>query len=240
MIFTMDGKIRYSEVGEDKKLTVTKLVNYLQDSVMLHSEHVGEGIKSLGARKEGWFLTAWQIDIDEVPTVYDDVKVHTSPYDFKGGFGFRNFWMENTEGKRMVAANSCWIFMDLDKMCPKKITEEAMEPYLPMIPAIEMEYLPRKIKVPADCQPLLPVKVTSDLLDSNHHVNNCQYIDVAMKVLELSRMPRRIRAEYKKAAVLGEVFHPFYKEENGNFLVDLQDGNGTTFAVVTFEYSIGE
>ena len=69
MIFTMDGKIRYSEVGEDKKLTVTKLVNYLQDSVMLHSEHVGEGIKSLGARKEGWFLTAWQIDIDEVPTV---------------------------------------------------------------------------------------------------------------------------------------------------------------------------
>ena len=240
MIFTMDGKIRYSEVSEDKRLTVTSLVNYLQDSVMLHSEFVGEGIKSLGARNEGWFLTAWQIDIDDVPSVYDDVKVHTSPYDFKGGFGFRNFWIENTEGKRMVAANSCWIFMDLDKMSPKKITEEAMAPYLPMIPAIEMEYLPRKIKVPADCEALETVKVTSDLLDSNHHVNNCQYIATAMKVLGLNKMPRRIRTEYKKAAVLDEVFHPFYKEENGNFLVDLQDGNGTTFAVVTFEYNIGE
>lgn len=240
MIYTLDGKVRYSEVSENGNITVEALVNYLQDAVMLHSEYVGDGMKSLYERREGWFLSAWQIDIEKIPMVYDEIKVHTSPYDFKGGFGSRNFWIEDCEGQRMIAANSYWIFMDLDKMCPKKVTEEASAPYLPMIPRIDMEYLPRKINVPAECVPLKEIVVTREYIDTNHHVNNCKYIVAAMRTLELFEVPKRIRAEYKKAAVLGNVFCPFYIVTDGNYTVDLRDENGASYAVITIEYNIGE
>ena len=113
MIFSMDGKVRYSEVDENGTVTAGALINYLQDSTMLHSEVLGGGVKHLDEIGNGWFLSAWQIDIEKVPKLYENITVYTNPYEFKGFFGNRNFWIENENKERMVAANSIWIYMDI-------------------------------------------------------------------------------------------------------------------------------
>ncbi len=238
MIFSMDGKIRYSEVDEDGMLTVGALVNYLQDSTMLHSESIGGGLKILNENKEGWFLYSWQIDVEKIPELYENITIHTSPYEFKGFFGGRNFWIENELGEKMVVANSIWIFMDVETQTPKRIYPEISAIYEPLLPKIDMEYTSRKIKMPDEFESLEPIKVHQSQIDTNHHVNNSQYIITAMKAAGLQQMPKRIRAEYKKAAVLDDIFYPFVNTQNDNYTVDLRNAAGESFATVTFEYNL--
>ncbi len=238
MVFFTENKIRYSEVDENGKITVKALVNYLQDCTMLHSESIGGGLKQLSESGKGWFLSAWQIDIEKIPKLYENITVYTSPYEFKGFFGNRNFWIENEQKERMLAANSIWIFMDLVNQVPQRITPKESRMYEPMLPKLEMDYTSRKIRMPDEYRALAPVEVQYSQIDTNHHVNNCQYITTAMEAAGLREIPKRIRAEYKKAAVLGDVFYPFLNEDNGNYLIDLRNAEGTSFATVTFEYNL--
>lgn len=235
MIYSENVRVRFSEVSEDGVLTPVALVNYLQDITMFHSKTVAGDFKILGARREGWVLASWQIDILREIEVFENIKLCTSPYDFKGGMGLRNCWIEDEKGEKLVVANSYWTFIDLDKMAPKKVTRETIECYEPLCPKLDMEYTPRKIKIPDIVEKRGPVVVKYSQIDTNHHVNNSQYIATAFEVLGMTKMPSRIRTEYKKAAVMGDVFYPYVSENNGNYVVDLRDEKGTSYAVVALE-----
>lgn len=235
MIYSEAIRVRYSEVGEDGLLTPVALVNYLQDITMFHSKTVAGDYRTLESKNTGWVLSSWQIDILEPIEVFSELKLCTSPYDFKGGIGLRNCWIENAQGKKLVVANSYWTFIDLEKLAPKKITEEVIACYEPLCDKIDMEYTPRKIKIPDMVEKRPPIEVKYNQIDTNHHVNNCQYVATALEVLGINKMPSRIRTEYKKPAVMGDVFYPYVCKEDNNYVVDLRNAEGVSYAVVAFE-----
>ena len=45
-------------------------------------------------------------------------------------------------------------------------------------------------------------------LDTNHHVNNCQYVQMALEVLPRDILVSQVRVDYKKSAVLGDKIFP--------------------------------
>ena len=47
------------------------------------------------------------------------------------------------------------------------------------------------------------------MLDTNHHVNNERYISLALSLMPKDINVKRIRAEYKDSAFLGDVLVPF-------------------------------
>mgnify|MGYP000204170647 FL=1 len=49
-------------------------------------------------------------------------------------------------------------------------------------------------------------------------------------------MPRRIRAEYRQAAVMGDIFHPYVYKDDARCIADLRGEDGTSYAVVEFIY----
>ena len=100
-----------------------------------------------------------------------------------------------------------------------------------------MEYAGRKIAVPAGGSMAGPITVMPHHLDSNHHVNNGQYVAMALEFLPEGAEIRQMRAEYKKQAFLGDVLHPYVAAEEGRLVVSLQDEGGRAFAAV--EFSIG-
>mgnify|MGYP000367453967 CR=1 FL=1 len=53
-----------------------------------------------------------------------------------------------------------------------------------------------------------PVTIAVHHLDTNHHVNNAQYVDIAREAVTCTKKVKEIRVDYKKAAVLGEVLIP--------------------------------
>ena len=111
-----------------------------------------------------------------------------------------------------------------------------VKPYLPLEPKLEMSYSSRKIAMPENFEPSEPVRVHYGQLDTNGHVNNCQYIKTAMDVIEIKDMPRQIRAEYKKSALYGDVFYPYIHREEKAIYVDLRDKDNAEYATVVFEF----
>jgi len=48
---------------------------------------------------QAWFLASWQIVVERLPVLGEKITVKTWPYNFKGFYGYRNFTIEDAEGK---------------------------------------------------------------------------------------------------------------------------------------------
>ena len=249
-MYTFDSRIRYSETDENAVLTIGSLINYFQDWSTFQTEDSGAGLRWLMEQHLAWVLSYWQIDITRLPLLYEHVRIGTVPYSLKGFMGLRNYCMDalpdTGEGaaEHLAVANSVWALMDMDKMVPARITEEHASCYH-LEEKLEMEYLDRKVRIPGDGDRYESGSVTigHGHLDTNRHVNNGQYVRMALDAVEqlqekrnglskaaeggADRMipagrPLRIRAEYKKQAHLGDVLVPVLYERNNIVTVDLQ------------------
>ena len=99
---------------------------------------------------------------------------------------------------------------------------------------LAMDYAPRKIAVPADMEQQEPVIVKKHHLDTNNHVNNGQYVRMAMDFLPDGFKVLQMRVEYKKQALLEDVIIPKTFYEKDRCLVSLNDDKNRAFAVVEF------
>lgn len=241
-MYQLNCRVRYSETDRFGNITPDAIVNYFQDVCMAHSESVGLSVHNLENRQGVWMLSSWQIDILDAPRFYDKITVTTNPYDFKGFYGYRNFSMTGVDDKMLIKANSIWVFLDKENFMPKRVPAEEVTAYesTGIGEKLSMDYLPRKIKVPDNMKTLEAVDVTIGQLDTNNHVNNCEYIKTAMDVTGLEKMPCRLRVEYKAQAHLGDKFYPYIYEDDDKITVDLRNGDGTSYAVVEFWFRIME
>lgn len=206
-MYTFQSRIRYSEVGIDGNLTLESLLDYFQDASTFHSEDIGLGVVYLQERHLAWVLSAWQIVVERYPHLCENVIIGTLPYDFKGFIGYRNFWMDTEAGERLAYANSVWTLMDMEKRIPARPPAEMIEGYA-IEDRLDMDYAPRKIAVPSDGELCEARQVKAHHLDTNGHVNNGQYVRMAMDYIPDGFSIRQLRAEYKKQAVLHDTVIP--------------------------------
>lgn len=234
-MYTIESRIRYSEVDSSKQLTLPSLLDYLQDCCTFQSEDFGVGVDFLARSHCAWVLSSWQIKISRCPGLGDQIKVNTWPYDFKGFWGYRNFVVENSRGEQLASANSIWVFMDMERMRPVRIPETLQEAYKKEMAApLSGEWSARRIEIPAGGEPKTPVQVARFFIDTNHHMNNSKYILVAEEYLPENFSVAELRVEYKKAAVLGDILYPAVTVEENQVIVSLADENGKPYAVVHF------
>lgn len=238
-MYSFESRIRYSETDSDGKLTLLSLMDYFQDCSTFQSEDLGGGLSFLRERKLVWVLSSWQIAIDRLPELGEQVSIGTFPYDFKGCFGFRNFFMKDGAGNDIAKANSMWTLLDTETFKPKRPPKEVVQKYK-MEERLPMAYAGRKIAVPQDMEVKESITVKQHHLDTNHHVNNAQYVGMAMDYLPEHYAVTGMRAEYKKQALLHEILVPCVqvsKEEDGaeTCVVSLQDTQGGIYTNVEFE-----
>lgn len=222
-MYKTDSRVRYSEVGQDKKLTIEGIINYFQDCSSLQSEDLGIGLDYLESHQIAWLVNYWQVDVRRYPKIGERIRIGTSPYEFRMFMGLRNFLLETGGGEVLAQANSVWSLMDMKKMRPVRAPEIMLERY-ELFPKFDMEYEPRKIRINGekirDCE---PVTVQVYHLDTNHHMNNEQYVKIALAVRPEAEQPiRRLRVEYKKQALLGDRVYPsVYSEKEDTDLIVL-------------------
>lgn len=232
-MYQLKSKVRYSEANSKSELTHYALLNYLQDSSTLHSEELGESGAQLLEKNMAWILSFWQICIEEMPKLSEDITVSTWPYQTRGLFGLRNFCMENAKGDTIVKANSIWVLIDATTGRPIRITDEVSSHY-PDEPKMEMDYCDRKIAIPEDFKEMPAITVPKYFIDTNNHMNNARYVMVAAEYLPEDFDAKEIRVEYKNAAVFGDVIVPRVTVEDNQATVVLVGVDGKAFATVQF------
>ena len=241
-MYTFRSKVRFSETGEDNKLTIPHLISYFQDCSNFHGTKVGLSREKLVGMKRAWFLSSWQIVINSRPAIDDIIDIETRAYEIKGFYGLRNFAIYNENKEALAYANSIWFYVDTEKGKPVKYEQEDGTGF-EIDEEFPMEKADRKIIIPENIGKVLKsdnFKVRESHLDSNYHMNNREYVRLATDFMpervETDRI-RQIRVEYKKAAVLGETIIPVYyfDYENNRIFVSLESEKEETFAKVELE-----
>lgn len=231
MKYTFESRVRFSEIDSTRHMTLPAVVNYFQDCSTLQSEDMGLGFRSVAAIKKVWILSSWQIEVDRYPMMGEHIKITTWSTGFEGLYGKRNFVMETPEGERLAWANSLWVYMDLEKGRPVRPDAETQQMYGADAP-LDVEFAPRKIELPKTVEERESFPVRRQQIDTNDHVNNCQYIQMAIEVLPECGRAKKIRVEYKKSAVFGDVICPKVAIESDRKVVELCDADENIFAVV--------
>lgn len=227
-------RVRFSDVDHRGAMTIPAMINAFQDASTFQSETIGQGSQELVSEGRAWVLTHWHIVIDRYPLQYEDIRVGTFASRFRGVLANRNFYLRSSEGDLLVRADSSWGFIDLSSGRLVRPEEHNIAGYGEHEP-LPMPHEPRRISLPdglADCE---PVVLRRHHIDVNEHMNNCQYVLLALDLLPAEEHPHRIRVDYRRSAVLGDTLYPKIAHAGDRSVISLQDADGGVFATVEFE-----
>lgn len=233
MSYQFESRIRFSETGLDRKLTLVSLIDYFQDCSTFHSELCGHGLDYCREHGRAWMILSWQVEILRRPSLGEQVTVQTWPNAFKAFYGHRNYCMLDKEGNYLAKANSIWAWIDMESGHPAKVLPEDIAGYV-MEPRLEMQEFPRKIHMPEENTRMESFPVTRNNLDTNHHVNNGQYIRMAEEYLPDGFETGILRVEYRQQAHLHDEIVPLVHEDAGTFTVGLCDHQENPFSILVF------
>ena len=233
MMYEFDSRVRYSEVDAKGRLTWLALMDYFQDCSVFHSESLQVGVDYLAKNHIAWVLSSWQICVNHMPRLADVVTTQTWAYGMKSFYGYRNFAMNDEKGERLAYANSVWVLMDTQTGRPQRIPQ-IMPDTFGFEPQLPMECSERKIRIPEKTEPCPSLVVPQYFIDTNQHMNNSRYVEVALEYLPQDFSVSETRVEYKKAAVQGDVIVPRVLAETDRVTVVLGGEDESAYAIVAF------
>ena len=216
-MYEFTSRVRYSEIKPDGKMSLTALITRMQDCSVFHSESIGRGPETWIAGGQGWMIISWQILIHSIPAFGVPITTKTWAYRFRGIEGDRNFTILDPEGNILAEANSRWIYFDLRAQKPMRVPEEEMNGFGSEEPLDSFVYSPRRIFLPKT-EPVSyePLRVQPMSIDTNGHVNNLAYIDMAIPYLPDSFHVKELRVQYNHQAHLKDLLIPkVYTAEDG-------------------------
>lgn len=231
-MYQFSSRIRFSETDQNSLLSPCALLDYFQDCVTFHSQDIGLSHAQLWEKGRFWVLNSWNVILHRRPALCEEVIIRTNPYDFKGCFGKRNFSMETLQGETLAVADSLWTMLSTESGAPVACEEEDIRRYGPGEP-FEMEYAHRKVKIAGELlESFEPVKVEAHMIDYNGHVNNGQYVRLALRYLPELPQLRQLRVEYRKAALPGDSIHLQLHRDGERYVLNMTDSEGKMYAAV--------
>ncbi|NLP16414.1 MAG: acyl-[acyl-carrier-protein] thioesterase [Clostridiales bacterium] len=232
-MYTFESRVRYTELNHYKAIMdPSSIINYFQDCSTFQSEDLNLGLAYLEKKKRVWLLASWNLHILNQVSLGDEITVGTWPYAFKGFYGYRNFIMKDRHQRVMAVADSIWVFMDIENNRPTKVPEDNLG-YMLELP-YPMEHMDRKISIPDNLEEQPSFPVVKSNIDSYNHVNNGQYIKMAEAYLPDDFIVTKMRVEYKKQAVLGDIIYPKVSRIDNKYCIVLDSVNSKPYAIVEF------
>ncbi len=232
-MYSINSRVRYTELNHHMGcMDPYSIINYFQDCSTFQSEDIGRGLEYLQSHHRIWLLHCWHLKIEAPARLGDSILISTWPYDFKGFYGYRNFLMQDKQGKLLASADSLWVYMDTESGKPMRIPEDhggyILEPPHPMEPA------KRKLELPEGLEPGNTFRVIKSNIDSYNHVNNGQYIKMAQEFLPEDFLVKSVRVEYRSQAVLGDTVLPLAACTPDCCTVVLADLSHKPYAIIEF------
>ena len=198
-----------------------------------------------------------QVEIIRVPDYKEELTVTTSVYGMKPMFGFRNTFIYDAQGNPCYKTWSMGAFVDKAAGKLKRVDDATIQS-MKLEPQMEMNYKDRRIilpkgrsseshpslledgriateldKVKTEGEVLEPIKVLRADIDYNKHLNNANYVRMAMELLPEDFVVSGLRVEYRVAAKLGDCLTPtIYKTVDG-IIVSLSIGSEVS-AIIEF------
>ena len=197
------------QVDMNKRLTVSYLLNLMQEVAWQHTTVCRAGWLDLAKENCFWALTKMRVRIYRMPNWLEEVELHT--WGKPGPFVVqpRDFEMYDVDGKLLMQATSDWVILDCDTFKPQKL-----EHFNDRIACVDGKHA---IETPAP--KILPLKkqdggevhqVLFSDIDVNQHVNNVKYVQWALDNLpdgfQVKQSLKELSINFVTQAVLGDAY----------------------------------
>ena len=224
-MYSLNYKVTTSTCDSDGKLKLYSALQMMQDcsEMWIDSE---QGVKDYFEKENmAQLLASRQVEVIRRPSFKEELTVTTSVYGMKSMFGFRNTFIYDAEGLPCYRTWSMGAFVDKGTGKLKKVDDQTISTML-LEPKLDMNYKDRRIILPKEGGTVLaPVAVQRADIDYNKHVNNANYIRMAMELLPEGFEVKGLRVEYRVPARLNDQLVPTVYQQDGLFIVALNIGN---------------
>jgi acyl-ACP thioesterase len=246
-------QIGISHIGTDSLLKLGAMMDILQNATWFQLDTETAFIEYFRANHAGMYLISRQIDILRLPAYGEHITVKSWVQGCDRLYGYRNTAIYDENNKLCIGTYATGAFVDIQRAMPSRISQELVNKIV-SYPPLDMEILPRKIPVPpelSDVGPLVrsdtlrpheiaqsyeAVRVQSYHLDYYGHMNNARYVDIASAYIPEDFPVRRMRAEYKRMALPGDLIVPhFCQVDDSTIVITLNAEDGHIFTVMEFK-----
>lgn len=207
------------------RLKLFSAIQLMQDCSEYWKESEPEFRKCLEENEAAQLLVFRQVEILRVPKLYEKLVCSTSVFDCKGANGFRNTIISDAAGNPCYISWSQGAFVNARNGRLLRIPAEVIA-RLQLSPRYEMNYRSRKIELPDGNRiPMPPILVQHNDIDYNQHVNNAQYIRMALEYVPEGVEIAALRVEYKRPVRYGASLQPCLLEHPHALYVVLSEGD---------------
>ena len=220
-MYTLNYKVTTSTCDSEGKLKLYSALQMMQDCSEMWIDSEPTARKFFGDNNMTQLLATRQVEIMRVPRFKEDLTVTTSIYEVMPMYGFRNTFIRDAQGQPCYRTWSMGAFVDLATGKLARLSEDAIAS-LTLEPKQEMNYRGRRIILPKnEGTKLEPVRVLRADIDYNRHMNNANYVRIAMELLPEDFEVSDMRVEYRIAAKLGDLLTPTLYPIDGGYIVSL-------------------
>ena len=220
-MYTLNYKVTTSTCDSEGKLKLYSALQMMQDCSEMWIDSEPTARKFFSDNNMTQLLATRQVEIMRVPRFKEDLTVTTSIYEVMPMYGFRNTFIRDAQGQPCYRTWSMGAFVDLATGKLARLSEDAIAS-LTLEPKQEMNYRGRRIILPKnEGTKLEPVRVLRADIDYNRHMNNANYVRIAMELLPEDFEVSDMRVEYRIAAKLGDLLTPTLYPIDGGYIVSL-------------------
>ncbi len=232
-MYTLDYLVTTSTCDSEGRLKLYSALQMMQDCSEMWIDSEPAARKFFNDNNMTQLLATRQVEVIRVPRFKERLSVTTSIYEVMPMYGFRNTFIRDAQGNPCYRTWSMGAFVDLATGKLARISDDAIAS-LTLEPKQEMNYRGRRISLPKqDGTVMDPVRVMRADIDYNRHMNNANYVRIAMELLPEGFEVRDMRVEYRIAARLDDLLTPTVYSIEGGYIVSLAV-NGQPSAIIEF------
>ena len=236
-MFSLKYKVTTSTCDSEGRLKLYSALQMMQDCSEMWIDTEPGVRQYFSEQNMAQLLASRQVEVVRVPEYKEELTVTTSVYGMKPMFGFRNTFIYDAEGRPCYRTWSMGAFVDKTSGKLKRV-DDATIASMRLEPQLEMSYRDRRIILPREeasesVQVLQPVRVLRADIDYNRHMNNANYIRMAMELLPEDFVVKGLRVEYRVAAKLGDMLTPVVYRTADGIIVSLSMGDDVS-AIIEF------
>lgn len=160
------------------RLFVKTLCDLFNDVAEVQTEIYGVDVATLNAQGMTWMLHRLHIQLAKMPLQNEEVYIETWPSGTDRLFALRDYRMIRENGEELVRATSEWMYIDLKRRRPVRLTEKVIRmstehdiPHLDIPPLLHE----KEFHLEAVGQGR-PFGATFDNIDFNGHVTQASYM----------------------------------------------------------------
>jgi len=227
-MYYKDYYIHTYEVDKDKRLNVSALLNYFQDTMVHHADSFGAGTDYYQSIGLLWVLVDYEIDIIELPLGKTTVTCGTVPYDLKRFFAFRKWELRNSEGELLATAKGKFVLIDVNTKQIVEPTGEVVSVFKQLLEEAPNTPFTKNKQLDNDVIYNSVDTVKNSYIDINNHMNNVYYMIAAYNNIPHNVLDdyfiESIRITYKKESLIGDKLTIEGRKDNNILSFDIING----------------